>query len=153
MVFMEASYQSSVDFVFNPLPTITKTFKTISYTGSNGWQALNITTDKTGIDSNPQYPALGDTQADYPGLSIASYDRGYYVDTNTNIAYRAGFDRKQNVYYAPLKGTNTNIPQQVLQNNLTTGIKGMFLNVTLRQEGNVGKALQLFSVGAVYSNR
>jgi len=151
--FYGTSYQSSVDFVFNPLPTITKTFKTISYTGSNGWQALNITTDKTGIDSNPQYPALGDTQADYPGLSIASYDRGYYVDTNTNIAYRAGFDRKQNVYYAPLKGTITKIPQQVLQNNLTTGIKGMFLNVTLRQEGKVGQALQLFSVGAVYSNR
>ena len=151
--FYGISYHSSVDFVFNPLPTITKTFKTISYTGSNGWQALNITTDKTGIDSNPQQPALGNTEADYPGLSIPSYDRGYYIDANTNIAYRAGFDRKQNVYYAPLKGTDTNIPQQVLNNNLTTGIKGMFLNVTLKESGNVGEAKQLFSVGAVYSNR
>ena len=67
--FYGTSYTSSVDFVFNPIPTITKTFKTISYTGSNGWEALNITTDKTGIDSNPQQPALRTLQAsDYPGL-------------------------------------------------------------------------------------
>ena len=151
--FYNQQYLSSVDFVFNPLPTITKTFKTVNYTGSNGWEALNITTDKTGIDTNPQQPALGNTDEAYVGAVIPSYDQGYYVDPINNIQYRAGFDRKQNIYYAALKGTNINIPQQVLTNNLTTGIKGMFLNVQLKEKDNSGGAKQLFSVGSTYNNR
>ncbi len=153
--FYGKQYGSSVDFVFNPIPTITKTFKTISYTGSNGWSATNITTDKTGIDTNPQDPLLPNTNATYPGIDILNYDDGYYVDPNSQVEYRAGFDRKQNVYYAALKGSSTEIPQQVLINNATTGIKGMFLNVRLKTGNNATDTdpVQLFSVGSSYNNR
>ena len=128
---------------------------TISYTGSNGWSATNITTDKTGIDTNPQDPLLPNTNATYPGIDILNYDDGYYVDPNSQVEYRAGFDRKQNVYYAALKGSSTEIPQQVLINNATTGIKGMFLNVRLKTGNNATDTdpVQLFSVGSSYNNR
>ena len=84
-------------------------------------------------------------------IQIYSYQEGAYSENG--IQYRAGFDRKQNIYYAALKGTNINIPQQVLTNNITTGIKGMFLNVQLKEKDNSGGAKQLFSVGSTYNNR
>jgi len=61
--FYEVQYNSSVTFVFNPDPTRMKTFKTISYEGSNGWEvpASSFISDVTGVDTNPQEPALGDT--------------------------------------------------------------------------------------------
>ena len=145
---------SSVSFVFNPDPVRTKTFNTINYTGSNGWEARLLASDYTGVDTNPQQPALGDTDFEDRGQTILSYDDGYY--TNNGIEYRAGFDRKQNIYYAPIKGSGGGtLGGQVLFNNQTTGLKAQFLTLTMQQDLNtdVTGAKQLFSVGAVYSNR
>ena len=145
---------SSVSFVFNPDPIRTKTFNTINYTGSNGWQAQLLTSDYTGVDTNPQQPALGDTTYSDRGQTILSYDDGYY--TNNGIEYRAGFDRKQNTYYAAIKGTGVGtLGGQVLNSSETTGLKAQFLTLTMQQDLNtdVTGAKQLFSVGTVYSNR
>ncbi|MHC5057861.1 MAG: hypothetical protein ACYTKD_24605, partial [Planctomycetota bacterium] len=59
--FYGREHESEVQFVFNPEPTRTKTFKTINYTGSNGWEVTSIVSDYTGVDTNPQQPALGNT--------------------------------------------------------------------------------------------
>jgi len=145
---------SSVSFVFNPDPIRTKTFNTINYTGSNGWQAQLLTSDYTGVDTNPQQPGLGDTTYSDRGQTIVSYDDGYY--TNNGIEYRAGFDRKQNIYYAAIKGTGAGtLGGQILNSGETTGLKAQFLTLTMQQDLNtdVTGAKQLFSVGAVYSNR
>ena len=139
---------------FNPDPIRTKTFNTINYTGSNGWQAQLLTSDYTGVDTNPQQPALGDTTYSDRGQTILSYDDGYY--TNNGIEYRAGFDRKQNTYYAAIKGTGAGtLGGQVLNSSETTGLKAQFLTLTMQQDLNtdVTGAKQLFSVGTVYSNR
>ena len=88
------------------------------------------------------------------------------------IEYRAGFDRKQNVYYAPIKGGGKDsggveviLPGQVLfpqpitaSTRLApqaTGIKAQYLTVKIRQDisTDVTGAKQLFSVGATYTNR
>ena len=145
---------SSVSFVFNPDPIRTKTFNTINYTGSNGWQAQLLTSDYTGVDTNPQQPGLGDTTYSDIGQTILSYDDGYY--TNNGIEYRAGFDRKQNIYYAAIKGNGSGtLGGQILNTSETTGLKAQFLTLTMQQDLNtdVTGAKQLFSVGAVYSNR
>ena len=145
---------SSVSFVFNPDPIRTKTFNTINYTGSNGWQAQLLTSDYTGVDTNPQQPGLGDTTYSDIGQTILSYDDGYY--TNNGIEYRAGFDRKQNIYYAAIKGNGSGtLGGQILNTSETTGLKAQFLTLTTQQDLNtdVTGAKQLFSVGAVYSNR
>jgi len=152
--FYGAQRYSSVSFVFNPDPVRTKTFNTINYTGSNGWQAQLLTSDYTGVDTNPQQPGLGDTTYSDTGQTILSYDDGYY--TNNGIEYRAGFDRKQNIYYAAIKGNGVGtLGGQVLNSSETTGLKAQFLTLTMQQDLNtdVTGAKQLFSVGAVYSNR
>ena len=152
--FYGSQRYSSVSFVFNPDPIRTKTFNTINYTGSNGWQAQLLTSDYTGVDTNPQQPGLGDTTYSDIGQTILSYDDGYY--TNNGIEYRAGFDRKQNVYYAAIKGNGSGtLGGQVLNSGETTGLKSQFLTLTMQQDVNtdVNGAKQLFSVGTVYSNR
>ena len=156
--FYGREYTSSVTLTFNPQPTRTKTFKTISYTGSNGWEAKFLTNDYTGVDTNPQEPALGDTTYLDTGQTILSYDEGYYVDPNSGVNYRAGFDRKQNVYYAAIKGNGGTgiLAGQVIPSNIdTTGVKGQYLNITLITDKSTDTegAKQLFSVGAEYNNR
>jgi hypothetical protein len=161
-LFYGKKVQSSVQFIFNPDPTRTKTFKTLSYTGSNGWSATTLTNEYTGIDNNPQQPALGETSYTDSGQTILSYDDGYYVSGSTQ--YRAGFNRKQNVYYAAIKDLSPARPQQVVIGNIdaggtvvgsgTTGIKGQYLNVIFTQSVSTGRnPVQLFSVGAEYNNR
>ena len=148
---------SRVTFVFNPQPTITKTFKTISYTGSNGWEANLLTSDYTGVDTNPQEPALGDTTYEDTGQLIRSYNDGFYVDPNTGVEYRSGFYRKQNVYYGAIKGNGGSgvLAGQVLLNTQTTGLKAQYLTVELREDKITEPtgAKQLFSVGAEYNNK
>jgi hypothetical protein len=147
--------------VFNPQPTLTKTFKTMEYTGSNGWEVVYSNVDYTGTDTNPQQPALGETDLEQEGNRILSYDEGFY--TNKGVNYRAGFDRKQNKYYAPIKANNATLPGQVIlgggispngySNN--SGIKGMYLTVKFSTDGIASKedSKQLFSVSTTYNNR
>ena len=155
--FYGQQYESKVTFIFNPQPTRTKTFKTLSYTGSNGWEATVLTNDYTGVDTNPQEPALGDTTYLDTGQAILSYDDGFYTDPNTGVEYRAGFYRKQNVYYAAIKGDGGTgvLAGQVLTSIETTGLKAQYLSVTLKEDGNTDPtgAKQLFSVGTEYNNR
>lgn len=147
---------SRVKFVFNPQPTRTKTFQTINYTGSNGWKVQGITNDYTGTDENPQQPGLGNTTSTNQNLGILSYDEGYYVDPNSNVQYRAGFDRKQNVYYAAIKNNSLSVAEEVITpGNKSSGLKGQYLVVTFAEDDFTDRtgAKQLFSVGAVYNNR
>lgn len=72
---------SSITFVFNPNPTNSKTFKTIGYEGSNGWQVDSIISDQTGpvILRNFAGNTFVDNQ-DNASL-IYSYTEGEYVLT------------------------------------------------------------------------
>ena len=169
---------STVDFVFNPDPTRTKTFNSISYVGSNGWEVRNqgllgsaLDSEYTGTDENPQQPGLSETTFIDEGADIASYDEGYY--TSGGIEYRRGFYRKQNVYYAPIKGRGKDaagdplilagevlVPQLIpgspnLYAPSAMGIKAQFLTVRFKQDLTTDPlgAKQLFSVGAEYTNR
>lgn len=159
--FYDEYRKSSVTFVFNPQPTLTKTFKTVEYTGSNGWQVDFSTVDYTGTDTNPQQPGLGETDLEQEGNRILSYDEGFY--TNAGIEYRAGFDRKQNKYYAPIKADNEQLAGQVIlgggvfpfEYSNSSGIKGMYLTVTFSTDNATFKddSKQLFSVSSNYNNR
>jgi hypothetical protein len=48
--FYGVNNKSSVKLVFNPDPTRVKTFKTISYEGTNGWEVTSLVSDSTGTD-------------------------------------------------------------------------------------------------------
>tara|TARA_R100001126_G_C4880002_1_gene178522 strand:+ start:904 stop:2415 length:1512 start_codon:yes stop_codon:yes gene_type:complete len=151
--FYGVQYNSEVTFIFNPQPTLMKNFNTLNYTGSNGWEATVINTEFTGVDTNPQQPALGDTNERDSANVILSYDEGYYVENG--VQYRAGFYRKQNTYYANLVNNSPIIPGEVVFGNQVTGMKGFFAKVTLRNDAttDVSGPKYLFSVGSEYMNR
>ena len=139
---------SSIQFVFNPQPSFIKTFKTINYEGSNGWEVSDFKSDSTGQDPSVtpigNYlsnfdQATGDVRLETGAASGISYNRIYSYDegayTEDNILYRAGFYRKQNKYYAVVpNNTQSPIYGEVIFGNQTMGIKGHFATVTMKTD-------------------
>jgi hypothetical protein len=135
---------SQIKFIFNPEPQTMKTFKTVSYEGSNGWEATSIISENTGATPS------GTNHAD-TGARIYSYDEGAYVENN--IQYRAGFYRKQNNYQASIiNNTSTPMAGEVVFGNSMTGIKAYYATVTLSTDATTdnGGLKQLFAVGSEY---
>ena len=157
--FYGTQTQSSIQFVFNPGPNNIKTFKTINYEGSNGWEVTNLISDSTGEDATVTPPggwlSNNDTIIQGQGANeyarIYSYDEGLY--TENNIQYRAGFDRKQNKYWAVIPN-NTQDPMtgEVIWGNQTMGIKGYFATVTMKTDANTnnGGLKSLFAVSSEF---
>ena len=145
-----ASLPSTLKFVFNPDPTRVKTFNTVNYEGSNGWEITSLVSDKTG--AQPAIPAVTDGLfVEDTSQRIWSYDEGLY--TENGIPYRAGFDRKQNRYMAAIKNSSTiPIAGQVLIGPDNTGIKAYYTTVTIKTDATtfLGQPKQLFAVGAIY---
>ena len=160
---------SSVSFIFNPNPNITKNFKTISYEGSNGWMMESALTDYQEVDrTNPQ--ALPPTPFTYGtnytdrALEVKSVDEGIYIDSFGYPA-NAGFTLKENRYTADLVNDNVNprpgeviYPQEIYPTNyasgdgVLTGIKGYVVNVKLQSDTTTqpGGRKELFSVASNY---
>tara|TARA_R110002012_G_scaffold4583_4_gene21014 strand:+ start:8415 stop:10367 length:1953 start_codon:yes stop_codon:yes gene_type:complete len=86
--FYGANYPSSITFVFNPNPTNSKTFKTVGYEGSNGWQVDTFSSDSTGARLSVDglgYNSSEDTTdriiSGFDSISTLSYNDGEYVLT------------------------------------------------------------------------
>ena len=145
--FYGTNNDATIKFVLNPDPTRVKTFKTINYEGTNGWEVTSLVSDATGFDeADSGWSETMDTSS-----KIWSYDEGLYVENN--VQYRAGFDRKQNRYVAAIKN-NSSIPLagQVLIGPDNTGIKAYYATVTMQTDvtTNPGGLKELFAVGATY---
>lgn len=148
-----ASEPSILKFIFNPDPTIVKTFSTVNYEGSNGWEVTSLISDQTGAQPFvPQPPVRTDgIFVEDTSQRIYSYDEGLY--TEGGISYRAGFDRKQNRYMAAIKNSSTiPVAGQVLVGPNNTGIKAYYATVTIKTDATTffGEGKQLFAVGATY---
>jgi len=173
--FYGTSSPSTVKLVLNPEPTRMKTFKTISYEGSSGWEVTSLVSDDTGkndvsgvwknqYDQTTGAVRLADgTSSGTNYNQIYSYDQGLYSENGIN--YRAGFDRKQNNYVAVINNNTADpIPGEVIWGNQTMGIKGYTATVTFSTDdeftpaGAVVKILatdpgglkELFAVGSEY---
>ncbi len=72
--------RSSITFVFNPNPVNSKTFKTIAYEGSSGWEVSSFESDLTG--SNRTFSNTFTSSSDTISR-IPSYDAGEYALINT----------------------------------------------------------------------
>ena len=236
--FYGTSNKSSVKLILNPDPTRVKTFKTIDYEGTNGWEVISLVSDDTGTDlvngvwvNNSEQ---GTSTADPATFTITNGGSGFYVTGNnvgtstdgfgvgmkvnivvgggggvsqisiidpgfgyqpgdvqqidinsgsaigvyatfvldtytniysriysyneglyfeSNIPYRAGFDRKQNRYVAPILNNSPNpLPGQVLSGPSNTGIKAYYTTVTMQTDTttNPGGLKELFAVGSTY---
>ena len=174
--FYGVSTASSITFVFNPQPNFSKTFRTISYEGSNGWQVSSIISDSTGEDllGGVQYQETQDetVNSSYdsslptvvsPAVlppSVYSYQQGQYdllgneyPAALTPPILRAGFDRKENKYVANLINNSVASLGEIVFGSAMSGIKGFYSTVTLSTDNttNVGGEKELFNVGTVYT--
>ena len=147
-LFYNQRYESSVEFVFNSQPQISKNFQTINYEGSNGWQVDFMLSDPTGdLKPGSNWYTTNDTIN-----KVLSYYQGSYTDPNTGQNLRSGFYLKENKYYANLVNDSEVAPGEVTFGNSTSGIKGYYSTIRMSTDNttNVGGEKQLFSVGSKY---
>ena len=164
---------TTVTFVFNPDVSMAKTFKTINYEGSNGWQVTSILSDLIGpdtfYDDNPfsTYASFFDNG----GLIKSYYEGEYVINPATNqpvlradyqnvlgtdkpalIKYYVGFDRKENKYKAAIKNFSGAKENEVLFGSKISGIKGYFATITMSTDNStdLGGHKELFAVSSEY---
>ena len=167
--FYGTDNNTSITFIFNPKISVSKNFQTINYEGSNGWKVSSFISDSTGKNqfNNGSYTNSQDTTNE-----VKSYYGGEYVinpadnqpvvraDYNSVlgtyspalIKYYAGFNRKENKYFAQLKNNSTIRESEILNGRAMSGIKGFFATVTISTDSvtDVGGAKELFAVSANY---
>ena len=140
------SYGSSIEFIFNASPSIIKNFKTVNYEGSNGWQVESFLSDAEGFDLQ----SGAQQQYTDSAKEIKSYDEGLYTDSG--IPYRAGFNRKENKYFANLINNSAARPNEVFFGDATTGIKGFLATVKVSTDAatDPGGLKELFAVSTEF---
>jgi len=153
--FYGVNNSSNITFVFNDNAAISKTFKNIEYEGYNGWAVDSFISDPTGENELNGVYSFSNDSVNY----IYSYDEGAY-DSVGNIhpqpllgnIFRAGFDRKENKYYANLVNKSQAVEGEVHFGTDITGIKGFYAVVTMTTDGSTdfGGEKQLFQVGTEY---
>ena len=80
--FYGVDYTSEVSVIFNPNPDRSKTFKTVSYEGANGWMVKSLFSDETGVDSQPNLATISNIDQ---SSQIYSYYEGEYVSAITTL--------------------------------------------------------------------
>ena len=160
--------QTSITFVFNPNISLSKSFQTINYEGSNGWEVTSFLSDETGVDT---LNGISSSSQDTTN-KVYSYFEGEYIINPTdgvpivpadyiaifgtsNPPYNriyAGFDRKENKYCANLVNKSFATQGEVSFGKNITGIKGYFATVTVSTDltTNYGGAKELFAMSSNY---
>jgi len=160
--FYGVDNNSSVTFIFNPRPSMSKVFKTVNYEGSNGWQVNSIKSDFTGIgvaDTAPDFLTFPITNTQDTAALIYSYNEGAYDNYGNQFPTqltppinRAGFSRKENKYMANIVNNSVVAPGEVRFGNQMSGIKGHFATVTMSTDTvtDFGGPKELFAVSSEY---
>ena len=157
---------SQIRFVFNPSVSIVKSFQTVSYEGSNGWEVTRYYSDPTEFNQDP-YPITPPTSPltftptwqSYidETQQVLSYEEGVYTDPADGLVYRVGFNRKENRYVSELKSASTAQAGEVVYWDgsastaaPTTGIKGYYVTVDLQTDDatDIGGLKELFAVSS-----
>jgi hypothetical protein len=79
--FYSVETPSEVTVVFNAAADRSKTFKTVSYEGSNGWTLKSLFSDSTGVDYQPNVITISNIDE---ASSIKSYYEGEYIQTSSS---------------------------------------------------------------------
>tara|TARA_R110000803_G_scaffold28564_4_gene65940 strand:+ start:342 stop:1838 length:1497 start_codon:yes stop_codon:yes gene_type:complete len=154
---------SSVTFVFNPSPNISKDFLTLNYEGSNGWQVDNIISSETGPGT---FTSASDSVSDLSqgnpttNPTIWSYDQGSYDNFNNVFPAalippinHAGFTRKENKYCSNIINSTPASEGEIIFGKQISGIKGFFTTVTMSTDNvtDVGGYKELFAVSSNFN--
>ena len=132
------NHESYVDFVFNDKPEIVKTFLTINYEGTTGW---NMQSFSTGGNMISGYNAYNDINTCY-----VVPQEGTTVGSDT-----VGFVKKEGFYFSELRNRARDFFQDGSNFN-TTGVKGYYADVRMQywqpSESNTAPKAELFAVGS-----
>ncbi len=141
--FYNIEFDSSVELVFNPQPSMAKVFKTLNYEGSDGWKVTSI-----------------QTSSDIGSIVYSRLEGTYDSATPPNIGvnavippfYNSGFTRKENKYHAIIKNETPPKPGEVLLSNDMTGIRGYYSTIEIKTDDstNLGSTKELFAVSSNY---
>ena len=142
-----AATKSSIEFIFNDQPTIMKTFKTLNYEGSNGWEAFSMVSEEIG----KRLQTSGFWSDDTDTINkIYSYTEGAYIDQG--VPKYAGFYLKENRYVANLINNTPAQLGEVIIGKQASGIKGYYTTVKIQTDDATapGQMKELFAVGSEY---
>ena len=141
--FYNIEFDSSVQLVFNPQPSMAKVFKTINYEGSDGWEVTSIQTSSD----------LGSII--YSRLE-GTYDSATPPNTGANATvppfYNSGFTRKENKYHAIIRNNTSITAGEVVNATDMTGVRGYYNTVEIKTDNstNLGATKELFAVSSNY---
>jgi hypothetical protein len=131
--FYGVTYDSSVEVIFNPDVSLVKTFKTINYEGSTGWETLSFYTD-----SDISVP-----------ISKASYTTTL-ADLELQL-FTNSFKRKEDKYFANLMNITPAANSEIVWGNSMTGVKGTTATVRMNYSNlAMQKSGTLFAVSSDY---
>ena len=152
--FYERNYPSTVTFIFNPNPSTSKNFKTISYEGMNGWQMNTLVSDDTAKDYSTQtasWAIYNDTAnssrsyvmgeyvinpADGQPVTRANYNAVLGTATPGLPRFHAGFDRKENRYVTNLINNSVVAEGEIIFGAAMSGIKGYYVTGVFSTDGD-----------------
>jgi hypothetical protein len=146
---------SKVEFVVNDGPSVKKVFQTVNYEGDNGYEITSFVSDFQQIDPDLPITSPGNyvNKNSYRDTTtkVKSYDEGRYTDSQ-GYTFRAGFDRKENLYVANLINNSTQRPDGILFGSQMSGIKAYFATVTIATDAStdVGGLKEIWSVGTKF---
>tara|TARA_B100001093_G_scaffold338500_1_gene323273 strand:+ start:16360 stop:18036 length:1677 start_codon:yes stop_codon:yes gene_type:complete len=140
---------STVTFVFNAKPSLSKNFKTINYEGSPNWQSNITSLDSNGIVLNGPQQAndirtlsnIEGTVGTSSAVSTYSGDTGTYIApfvqvTNLldmeNSLFVNSFKKKEDKYFANIFNASKPKPGEILNGESMTGLKGFYLTVVMQ---------------------
>jgi len=140
---------SSITFVFNGNPSISKNFKTINYEGTNGWRVDSFSSDET-ENLTSSSSAYGSGVSPDETNPVLSFEEGGYIESG--VQYRQGFYRKNNKYYANLVNNSQASQGEVNFGPSITGIKGFFATVKMSTDNvtDVGGVKELFAASTEF---
>ena len=157
--FYNTTVDTSITFILNAEPERSKTFSTLSYEGSNGWEVSNIISDSTGADPDTANQGSGWYTTEDTAALIRSYTTGAYDNYGNSYPATlipplnyAGFNRKENKYVTNLINTSNPAEHEVAYGSVISGIKGRYMQVTMKTDGVTGPEIpkELFSASSKY---
>ncbi len=156
--FYNTNNASEVTFVFNPNPSNSKVFNTISYEGTSGWQVDSFISDETGPSySNIINPYVFDKTNNILSYTEGAYDSAVPPNTGTSATvqpiFRVGFERKENKYCANVINNTSVSEGEIVFGNQISGIKGYYAVVKMSTDTvtEPGRYKELFVVSSNYT--
>ena len=165
--FYGTDNKSSVKLILNPDPTRVKTFKTIDYEGTNGWEVISLVSDDTGTDfvngvwvNNSE---KGTSTADPATFTITNGGSGFYVTGNNVGTSTDGFGVGMKVNIVVVSGGVSQIsiidpgfgyqPGDVQQIDTNSGSAlGVYATFVLDTYTNIYSRIYSYNEGVYFEN-